>query len=190
MYNGSGKALDHLIALYGIESPWPPCTNWSDSYSKPLKWTDTNGHIQRSGKPFSVAPGETLTEEILIIVFHGDEPRFADWRVNFTFAEGTSRHRGRAATAAPGYAPCRATDTGASRCAATCTGPGTVIWHQRRGDVRRQTGRERVLAGTGQPAGGLPLEFVPGSELVSHLEWCMRRRTGRGDGGADMGLGQ
>ena len=89
VYNGSGKALDHLIALYGIESPWPPCTNWSDSYSKPLKWTDTNGHIQRSGKPFSVAPGETLTEEILIIVFHGDEPRFADWRVNFTFAEGT-----------------------------------------------------------------------------------------------------
>ena len=89
VYNGSGKALDHLIALYGVESPWPPCTNWSDSYSKPLKWTDTNGHIQRSGKPFSVVPGETLTEEIFIIVFHGDEPRFANWRVNFTFAEGT-----------------------------------------------------------------------------------------------------
>ena len=97
VYNGSGKALDHLIALYGIESPWPPCTNWSDSYSKPLKWTDTSGHIQRSGKPFSVAPGETLTEEIFIIAFHGDAPRFDDWRVNFTFAEGVH--------AAPGAQP-------------------------------------------------------------------------------------
>ena len=27
-HNGSGRPLDHLIARYGIESRWPPCTNW------------------------------------------------------------------------------------------------------------------------------------------------------------------
>ena len=91
VYNGSGKALDHLIALYGIDAPWPPCTNWSDNpggYAGTASWGGATGHIQRSAAPYSVAPGETVTEEIFIIVFHEDAPRFDDWRVSFTFAEG------------------------------------------------------------------------------------------------------
>ena len=92
VYNGSGKALDHLIARYGIESPWPPCTNWSDNpgvSTTEALWSDKSGHIQRSGKPFSVAPGETLSAELFFIVFHEDEPRFANWSVDYNFAEGT-----------------------------------------------------------------------------------------------------
>lgn len=100
VYNGSGKALDHMIARYGIESPWPPCTNWSDNpgvSTTGALWSDKSGFIQRSGKPFSVAPGETLTEEVLLVVFHEDEPRFANWSVDYNFAEGTH--------AAPGIQP-------------------------------------------------------------------------------------
>ena len=92
VYNGSGKALDHMIARYGIESPWPPCTNWSDNpgvSTTEALWSDKSGFIQRSGKPFSVAPGETLTEEVLLVVFHEDAPRFANWSVDYNFAEGT-----------------------------------------------------------------------------------------------------
>ena len=90
VYNGSGKALDHLIARYGIESPWPPCTNWSykTGATTATSWSNESGHIQRTGQPYSVAPDETLTEEIFILVFHEDEPRFANWSVDYNFAEG------------------------------------------------------------------------------------------------------
>ena len=91
VYNGSGKALDHLIARYDYESPWPPCTNWTgpvDEYPEIVRFTSAGGNIQRSGLPYAVAPGETLTEEILVIAFHGDEPRFSEWSVDFNFARG------------------------------------------------------------------------------------------------------
>ena len=92
VYNGSGKGLDHLIALYGVEAPWPPCTHWSDNpgvSTTGASWSEESGLIQRSGKPFSVAPGETMTEEVLLIVFHEDAPRFANWSVDYSFAENT-----------------------------------------------------------------------------------------------------
>ena len=91
VYNGSGKALDHLIARYGIESPWPPCTNWSykAGATTATSWSNESGHIQRTGQPYSVAPDETLTEEIFILVFHEDEPRFANWSVDYNFAESS-----------------------------------------------------------------------------------------------------
>ena len=57
VYNGSGKALDHLIARYRIESPWPPCTNWSHApgtRAGEAAWDGDSGHIQRTGKPYSV----------------------------------------------------------------------------------------------------------------------------------------
>ena len=90
VYNGSGKALDHLIARYGIEAEWPPCTNWSETadYPGPVSWADEAGSIQRGGTPHVVAPGETVTKAIYIIAFHTDEPRFARWSVDYTFAEG------------------------------------------------------------------------------------------------------
>lgn len=89
VYNGSGKALDHLIARYNIESQWPPCTNWNYNPEAPTTsalWSSQGGHIQRTAKPFSVAPGETLTEELFFIVFHEDTPRFANWSVDYNFA--------------------------------------------------------------------------------------------------------
>ena len=92
VYNGSGKALDHLTARYRIESPWPPCTNWTykpGAQTTGASWDDASGHITRTGTPYSVAPGETLTEEILLIVFHEDEPRFDRWSVDYNVAAGT-----------------------------------------------------------------------------------------------------
>ena len=92
VYNGSGKALDHLIARYNIESQWPPCTNWSYNPESPTtsaSWSSQSGHIQRTAKPFSVTPGETLTEELFFIVFHEDTPQFANWSVDYNFVEGT-----------------------------------------------------------------------------------------------------
>ena len=99
VYNGSGKWLDHLIALYSIESKWPDCTNWSGdgpgggpsgTYSGPVQWTGTAGHIQETGRNV-VAPGATLTATAFILVFHEDPPpQFANWSVNFTFGKSAS----------------------------------------------------------------------------------------------------
>ena len=92
VHNGSGKALDHLIARYSIETQWPPCTNWSYKPgvdASEASWSSDSGHIQRTGEPYSVAPGETVTEELFFIVFHEDEPRFERWSVDYNFAEGT-----------------------------------------------------------------------------------------------------
>ena len=102
-YNGSGKALDHLIARYGIEAEWPPCTNWSKTveYPGPVSWADEAGSIQRGGTAQVVAPGETVTKTLYIIAYHTDEPRFARWSVDYNFAEGTH--------AAPAQQPAPAT---------------------------------------------------------------------------------
>ena len=103
VHNGSGKPLDHLIARFGIASPWPPCTNWSGptgEYPGPVDWANVNGHIQRSGKPYAVAAGETLRQTKYILAFHEDEPRFADWSVDFNFAETSQRDASRASSPA------------------------------------------------------------------------------------------
>ena len=95
VYNGSGRWLDHLIARYGIEAKWPDCTNWSGdgpgggptgTYSEPVLWASTIGSIQESGSNV-VAPGATLTATTFILSFHEDEPRFANWSVDFTFGD-------------------------------------------------------------------------------------------------------
>ena len=116
VYNGSGKWLDHLIARYGIESKWPPCTNWSGdgpgggpsgTYSGPVEWASTIGHIQKSGRNV-VAPGATLTDTTFIIVFHEEQPRFANWSVDFTFGKsaGSDGDEGRSGVS-PGQPPPR-----------------------------------------------------------------------------------
>ena len=119
VYNGSGKWLDHLIARYGIESKWPPCTNWSGdgpgggpsgTYSGPVEWASTIGHIQKSGRNV-VAPGATLTATTFIIAFHEDQPRFANWSLDFTFgksagSDGDEGQKGRSGVS-PGQPPPR-----------------------------------------------------------------------------------
>ena len=56
-----GQALDHLIARYGIETQWPPRTNWSYQPgvdASEASWSSEGG------------------------------PQFAKWSVDFNFAEG------------------------------------------------------------------------------------------------------
>lgn len=96
VYNGSDCALDHLIARYGIETKWPPCTSWDvvpDGHSS-TTWSDTAGHMQRSGPASSTEPGETISETKLVLVFHADPPpRFANWSVDFDFADEGAAER-------------------------------------------------------------------------------------------------
>ena len=85
----SGRWLDHLIALYGIEARRPDCTNWTGptgTYSEPVQWASTLGHIQETGRNV-VAPEATRTATVFILALQGDrEPRFENWSVNFDFA--------------------------------------------------------------------------------------------------------
>ena len=88
--NGSGRWLDHLIAMFGIESEWPECTNWdgpdAGTFEQSIEWANSNGVIQESGRNV-VSPGQTLTATRLFIVLRGDpEPRFSNWSMNFDFA--------------------------------------------------------------------------------------------------------
>ena len=82
--NGSGKPLNHLIARYEVDSPWPPCTNWDGAAG--AQWADPAGHIQSSGGSVSVAAGETLSETIQVVAFHTDTPEFSRWSFEYTFA--------------------------------------------------------------------------------------------------------
>ena len=87
VFNGSGRALDHLIANYSIDAVAPDCTNWgSVDYS--VDSSGTIGHIQATATPYSVAPGETLTDTKYIIVLSGDPaPIFRNWFLTFHFAD-------------------------------------------------------------------------------------------------------
>ena len=132
VYNGSGKWLDHLIARYGIESKWPPCTNWSGdgpgggpsgTYSGPVEWASSIGHIQKSGRNV-VAPGATLTATTFIIAFHEEQPRFANWSVDFTFGESVTA--GGAETEAP--AASRAASAAAQQPAAATAEQESLFW--------------------------------------------------------------
>jgi len=89
VYNGSGRYLDHLIARYQIASEWPPCTNWSGpsgTYAEPVQSSSTAGHIQESGRNV-VAPDETLTKTVFLVVFHEHEPRFDNWSLDYDFGQ-------------------------------------------------------------------------------------------------------
>ena len=133
-----GKALDHLTARYRIESPWPPCTNWSykpGAHTTGASWDGASGHITRTGTPYSVAPGETLTEELFFIVFHEDEPRFDRWSVDYNVAAGTHaapvaqppQPQAAPPAAQPAQAPGRPAGISAG---ATCAGKskGSACW--------------------------------------------------------------
>ena len=90
VYNGSGRALDHLIANYRVASENPPCTNWTwpeaGRYPGPIEWGDLAGFIQRSGTGSPTPPGETLTDTKYVFAFHEDAPRFDTWSVDYNFA--------------------------------------------------------------------------------------------------------
>lgn len=89
VYNGSGKALDHLIALVSVEVPVPQCTYWDGAAGVP--WGGHTDFIQETAEPYSVLPGETVKKEIQILAFHTDTPKFHSRSLNFTFAEETGQ---------------------------------------------------------------------------------------------------
>ncbi len=103
VHNGSGRPLNHLIALYGIESPWPPCTYWDGAAG--VDWVNPAGHIQRTAEPVSVAAGETVTEQITLVAFHTDTPKFARWSVDYTFAATSAAQGTEDRRRAPGEDP-------------------------------------------------------------------------------------
>lgn len=95
VFNGSGRALDHLIAYYDTASPWPPCTNWTENYQLgaeydfiQVQWVGPSGRIQHTGSATPTLPNQTHTETILLLAFNGVRPQFTDWSVNYTFMEG------------------------------------------------------------------------------------------------------
>ena len=122
--NGSGKPLNHLIARYEVDSPWPPCTNWDGAAG--ARWADPTGHIQSSGGSVSVAAGETLSETIQVVAYHADTPEFSGWSVEYTFADGQwtgPPEAGASANAVPDRAPRAAIEP-------TCAGKaeGAACW--------------------------------------------------------------
>ena len=84
VFNGSGRALDHLIAYYDIASPWPPCTNWTEQYEGLgyYQWTGPSGRIQHTGTSMPTLPNQTHTETMRVLAFNGVQPQFTDWSVN------------------------------------------------------------------------------------------------------------
>ena len=92
VFNGSGRALDQLIAYYDISSPWPPCTNWTEQYEGLgyYEWADPSGRIQHTGASIPTLPNQTHTETIRVLAFNGVRPQFTDWSVNYTFLVGAT----------------------------------------------------------------------------------------------------
>ena len=109
VYNGSGRALDHLIANYRVAAENPPCTNWSwpeaGRYAGPIEWGDLAGFIQRSGGGNPTQPGETLTDTKYIFVFHEHQPSFDTWSVDYNFAAAAPAAGAESTVPAGGTAP-------------------------------------------------------------------------------------
>ena len=110
-HNNTGKPLDFLSAHFNIESPWPPCTNWSgegpgggpagdftdaEGRPKPLEWADT---LKVLSMPHGMRVGQVERDTVFLVVYHQDRPVFKNWSVDFRF--GRSGSEGRQATDAP-----------------------------------------------------------------------------------------
>ena len=113
-HNNTGKPLDFLRADFDIESPWPPCTNWSgegpgggpagdfvdaEGWPKSPEWADT---LEVLFMPSGMRVGQVERDTVFLVVFHKDRPVFKKWSVNFTFARSGSQ-----APQAPAAAPSR-----------------------------------------------------------------------------------
>ena len=104
-HNLTGKPLDFLSADFNIESPWPPCTNWSgegpgggpagefvdaEGHPKRLTWADT---LKVLSMPYGMRVGQVERDTVFLSVFHEDRPVFKNWSVDFTFARQGSQGR-------------------------------------------------------------------------------------------------
>ena len=110
-HNLTGKPLDFLSATFNIESPWPPCTNWSgegpgggpsgdfvdaEGHPKRLTWA---GALMILSMPYGMRVGQVERDTVFLAVFHEDRPVFKNWSVDYTFAR--QRSQGQQAPAAP-----------------------------------------------------------------------------------------
>ena len=106
-HNNTGKALDYLSAHFNIESPHPPCTNWSKEGpgSPSGDVTDDEGNFAHPAwgdrlltlpKPFGLGVGEVDRDTDFLLVFHVDRPVFTKWNVHFTFARTKAQDPGAA----------------------------------------------------------------------------------------------
>ena len=113
-HNLTGKPLDFLSATFNIESPWPPCTNWSgegpgggpsgdfvdaEGQPQPVSWA---GALKVLSMPYGMRVGQVERDTVFLAVFHEDRPVFKNWSVDFTFARQGSQGR-----QAPGAAQSR-----------------------------------------------------------------------------------
>ena len=104
VHNNTGKPIDFLRADFDIDSPHPPCTNWSGSGpggGPAGEFVDSQGRPSPVGwaTPFRVVSsygmgvGEVERDTLFLLAFHEDEPVFTNWKVYFTFdrqrSEGT-----------------------------------------------------------------------------------------------------
>ena len=101
VYNGSGRDLSYLSAHIDIDSEWPPCTNWSTEASYDT-WTDQAVQLSGGG---SLESGEALSETVVLIVFHTDEPSVGRWRINYEFADSGGRRVPRGGASPRGGGP-------------------------------------------------------------------------------------
>ena len=110
-HNLTGKPLDFLSADFNIESPWPPCTNWSgegpgggpsgdfvdaEGQPQPVSWA---GALKVLSMPYGMRVGQVERDTVFLAVFHEDRPVFKNWSVDYTFAR--QRSQGQQAPAAP-----------------------------------------------------------------------------------------
>ena len=113
-FNGSGKPLSQITAHFRIQSEWPPCTNWTGlaQYPGPVQWAGSFETLQRTG---GLEPGGEAVATLYVLAIDGEQPRFANWQVDFRFGET-------AAKPLSSVAP----DTRAGSSASACTDlPGT-----------------------------------------------------------------
>ena len=119
-HNQTGKPLDFLSADFNIESPWPPCTNWSgegpgggpsgdfvdaEGRPQPVSWAGT---LKVLSMPYGMRVGQVERDTVFLAVFHEDRPVFKNWSVDFTFARQGSQEQQAPAAAQSKEAPPRA----------------------------------------------------------------------------------
>ncbi len=146
--NYSGKVIDYLRASVGFESNWPPCTNWdwnqpTPQYPGPVEWTSSYLLLQRVA---GMQPGEDARETGYLLVFHGEEPAFGRWSVDYDFAEGAATATDATGAERPavagGHTPdpgtpgriepeptCAGKEVGVERWMETENQPGCYLWN-------------------------------------------------------------
>ena len=89
-FNGSGKPLSQITAHFRIQSEWPPCTNWTGlaQYPGPVQWAGSFETLQRTG---GLEPGGEAVATLYVLAIDGEQPRFANWQVDFRFGETAAK---------------------------------------------------------------------------------------------------